>query len=96
MLHMSKCLHMRTSVTLPEPLFLLVRMLSEEEHTAFKSFVIEQLEKGIAAREAAKCDKAYKAIDAMIGTGPAGITDAFTTTNDTLYGERGAWHNHGE
>ncbi len=54
-------------------------------------FVEEELGKVLKDRELAKMTRMYSVLKKMRGTGSPGITDASTTIDETLYGERGTW-----
>ena len=87
---------MRTSIAFPEPLLYKLKIVLAEEKKSLTAFVVEQVEKAVAAREQAHIKRTYKALDSMIGLGPKGITDAASTINETLYGEKGAWRDQHE
>ncbi len=87
---------MRTSITFPEPLLYRLKIILAEEKKSMAAFVVEQVEKALAAREEARKKRTYAALNRLVGTGTSKETDIASTINETLYGEKGAWRDQHE
>jgi hypothetical protein len=81
----------RTSLVLPDTLHQRLLIFARQENIPISRFILDILDKALAAQEQARIKKMYQALDKLDGLGLAGVTDASATINQTLYGDHGAW-----
>jgi hypothetical protein len=82
----------RRTLLLPEQLDQRLLIASRLAGKSLSDFVREALDSILANQERERVKRMYAAFDKMIvGAGDPNITDASTTIDEVLYGEKGAW-----
>ena len=82
---------MRTSLYLSPLLRARLQIASGQERKSISALIGELLDQALAARERTRLKRLYEGFDRLDGIGPTGVTDASTTVDHVLYGERGTW-----
>ena len=86
----------RTSVILPPALHQELVITSHQEGKSVTDLVRQAVEQFMISRQKKHLGKMYQTLTLLEATGSPDITDASTTINDILYGERGAWKGRSE
>ena len=81
----------RTSLFLPEVLHQDLVITAKQEGKSLTDLVRELLDRSLRLRGKAQVKRMYTVLKTLEGKGNPAITDASTTVNDVLYGEKGAW-----
>ncbi len=81
----------RRTFTLPEQLDQRLLIASKMAKKNVSDFVREALDNLLANQERERVRHMYQVLDEMEGAGDPHITDASTTIDEVLYGEKGAW-----
>lgn len=81
----------RTSIVLPPVLHQQLSVLARQEGKKLSEYLREQLGQIVTQEKKSHLDEMYNAISSMVGIGDPSITDASTTIDEVLYGEKGAW-----
>src|ERR1051326_8559711 len=87
---------LRTSIYLPDALYERLRLASKQEKASVSVLVRDFVDQGLQEKEHTHLKKIYAGLDCLWGTGNPRVTDASTTIDETLYGERGSWRGNGE
>jgi hypothetical protein len=85
----------RTSLLLPNTLHKRLLTVAKQEAMPLSSLARDLLDTALAKREQAQMKHVYEVLNQLEGIGPKGVTDASTTIDDVLYGEKGAWRGSG-
>ncbi len=85
---------MRTSVLLPADLHQSLKLAAKAEKVSPSQLIRKILDKALVVREEARVKNAYKVFEKMEGIAKSNLTDASTTIDEVLYGEKGAWRGH--
>lgn len=86
----------RTTIYLSQSLHQRLRIVSQRKEKSVSDLVREAVDKAITEAEEAQLDSIYEAMAKMKGICKDPITDASTTIDEVLYGEKGAWRGSGE
>jgi hypothetical protein len=81
----------RTSLLLPNTLHKRLLTVAKQEDTTLSSLARDLLDKALAKREQTQLKHMYEVLNQLEGIGPKGVTDASTTIDEVLYGEKGVW-----
>jgi plasmid stability protein len=81
----------RTTLVLPEPLHQKLRLTAQSEGTSLTKLVRELLAQSLARRENGQLQALYQGLKELEGAGKRGISDASTTIDEMLYGQKGVW-----
>jgi predicted DNA-binding protein len=81
----------RTSLILPAGLRQRLAMMSRREDKSLSELARELLDQALAKHEQTELKMMHQALRELDGVGDRCITDASTTIDDALYGEKGAW-----
>ena len=81
----------RTSIYFPDNLHAKLQMVSKRKKRSVSQLVTEAMNKALATEEDTNLEKLYSAMEQVKGICKDPITDASTTINEVLYGEKGAW-----
>jgi len=82
---------MRTSLVLPPVLFQQLEHLAHKRGKSFSVFIREALTHYVRVDSKRGLQATYDALWQMEGTVQSDNTNASTTVDDILYGEKGAW-----
>jgi hypothetical protein len=81
----------RTSILLPAALHKELEIASRQDGETVTGLIRYAVEHFMRARNSAKLKKLYETLREMEGMGDKHVTDASTTIDEVLYGEKGAW-----
>lgn len=81
----------RTTLVLPEPLHQKLTLTAKREGISLTRLVQRLLALALASQEDSQLPAIYHGLQELQGAGQPGITDASTTINQTLYGQKGVW-----
>ena len=81
----------RTTIYLPQSLHHRLRIVSKRKKKSISDLVRGAVDKALIEEEDAQRDRIYTAMEEMKGICKDPITDASSTINEVLYGEKGAW-----
>lgn len=81
----------RTTISLPDELYQRLVITAQMQDKSTAELMRELLQKAIMHQEKKQLDKLYQGLSELKGLGGAGVTDASTTIDETLYGKQGAW-----
>jgi predicted DNA-binding protein len=81
----------RTSIVLPAPLYQRLSLLAKQDGKKLSELVRDLLDRCIAEQEQQKTARMYQVLNEMDGMIKSNVTDASSTVDEVLYGERGAW-----
>jgi len=87
---------LRTSIYLPDALYERLRLASKQRKASISVLIRDLVDQGLQAKEHTQLKKIYTGLDRLWGTGNPRVTNASTTINETLYGDRGSWRGSGE
>ena len=85
----------RTTLVLPDALHQRLTLTAKSEGTSLTKLVGDLLSKALAKREKSQLEQIYEGLNELEGVGEPGVTDASTTIDKLLYGEKGAWRGSG-
>lgn len=86
----------RTSFILPDTLYQRLMIVAKQDGKSVSALMRELLDKALAKREEKRIKHMYSVLKELDGIGGNEITDASTTIDEVLYGEKGAWRGSGE
>jgi hypothetical protein len=66
-------------------------MAAENRSQTLSSIATDLIDRALTDQEEAHWQRIYGGLKRLKGSGSAGVTDASTTIDETLYGEQGAW-----
>jgi hypothetical protein len=81
----------RTSLMLPAPLRQRLVILSRRRGQTFSELARDLFRQALTGEEKDSVAQTYQALDGLEGIGGEDVTDASTTIDAVLYGEKGAW-----
>lgn len=79
------------SMQLPEALHQRLVIAARKENEALSAYARRLLDRALAQKEQARIERTYQALAKVKGIYKEKVTDASSTINETLYGEKGAW-----
>jgi hypothetical protein len=86
----------RTTLTLPENLHQRLVITSRQEGKNFSEAVRDLLSLAYTIQRKGQVKRIFQGLRELDGIGDAAITNASTTIDEVLYGERGAWRGGGK
>lgn len=81
----------RTSIVLPAPLYQRLSLLAKQDGKKLSELVRDLLDRSIAEQEQQQTAHMYQVLNEMDSMIKSDVTDASSTIDEVLYGERGAW-----
>ena len=81
----------RTTIYLPQSLHQRLRIVSKRKKKSVSDLVRGAINKALIEEEDAQRDRIFTAMEKMTGICKDPVTDASSTINEVLYGEKGAW-----
>ena len=86
----------RTSFVLPDTLYHRLTIAAKQDGMTVSALMRKLLDKALTRQEEKRINHMYTVLKELDGIGGDTITDASTTIDEVLYGEKGAWRGSGK